>query len=74
MFVSVISLVVAVEHGRTMERMAEANERMVEIPDGRSARRTNPWRDVRLSNERVQVSVLPSWWQRHVAAIRSLGV
>jgi hypothetical protein len=30
MFVSVISLVVAVEHGRTMERMADANERMVE--------------------------------------------
>lgn len=30
MFVSVISLVVAIEHGRTMERMAEANTRMVE--------------------------------------------
>lgn len=30
MFVSVISLVVAVEHGRTMERMADANERMVQ--------------------------------------------
>jgi len=30
MFVSVISLVVAIEHGRTMERMAEANERMVQ--------------------------------------------
>ena len=30
MFVSVISLVVAVEHGRTMERMAEANGRMVQ--------------------------------------------
>jgi hypothetical protein len=30
MFVSVISLFVAVEHGRTMERMAEANTRMVE--------------------------------------------
>jgi hypothetical protein len=30
MFVSVISLVVAVEHGRTMERMADANARMVE--------------------------------------------
>ena len=30
MFVSVVSLIVAVEHGRTMERMAEANTRMVE--------------------------------------------
>jgi hypothetical protein len=30
MFVSVISLFVAIEHGRTMERMAEANARMVE--------------------------------------------
>jgi hypothetical protein len=30
MFVSVVSLVVAVEHGRTMERMADANSRMVE--------------------------------------------
>jgi hypothetical protein len=30
MFVSVISLVVAVEHGRTMERMADANGRMVQ--------------------------------------------
>ena len=30
MFVSVISLVVAIEHGRTMERMAEANTKMVE--------------------------------------------
>ena len=30
MFVSVISLFVAVEHGRTMQRMAEANARMVE--------------------------------------------
>ena len=30
MFVSVISLVVAVEHGRTMERMADANARMVQ--------------------------------------------
>jgi hypothetical protein len=30
MFVSVVSLFVAVEHGRTMERMAEANTRMVE--------------------------------------------
>lgn len=30
MFVSVITLVVAIEHGRTMERMADANTRMVE--------------------------------------------
>lgn len=30
MFVSVVSLVVAIEHGRTMERMADANTRMVE--------------------------------------------
>jgi hypothetical protein len=30
MFVSVVSLVVAVEHGRTMERMADANTRMVD--------------------------------------------
>jgi hypothetical protein len=30
MFVSVVSLIVAVEHGRTMERMADANTRMVE--------------------------------------------
>jgi hypothetical protein len=30
MFVSVISLIVAIEHGRTMERMAEANTKMVE--------------------------------------------
>ena len=30
MFVSAISLIVAVEHGRTMERMADANTRMVE--------------------------------------------
>src|SRR5215831_14860354 len=30
MFVSVISLVVAIEHGRTMERMADANARMVQ--------------------------------------------
>jgi hypothetical protein len=30
MFVSVVSLVVAIEHGRTMERMADANSRMVE--------------------------------------------
>ncbi len=30
MFVSVITLVVAIEHGRTMERMADANMRMVE--------------------------------------------
>jgi hypothetical protein len=30
MFVSVVSLFVAVEHGRTMERMADANARMVE--------------------------------------------
>jgi hypothetical protein len=30
MFVSVISLVIAVVHGRTMERMADANARMVE--------------------------------------------
>lgn len=30
MFVSVVSLVVAVAHGRTMERMAEANTHMVE--------------------------------------------
>lgn len=29
MFVSVVSLVVAIEHGRTMERMADANTRMV---------------------------------------------
>lgn len=30
MFVSVISLFVAIEHGRTMERMADANARMVQ--------------------------------------------
>ena len=30
MFVSVVSLIVAVAHGRTMERMADANTRMVE--------------------------------------------
>jgi hypothetical protein len=30
MFVSVVSLIVAVEHGRTMERMADANTRMVD--------------------------------------------
>jgi hypothetical protein len=30
MFVSVVSLVVAIEHGRTMERMADANTQMVE--------------------------------------------
>ncbi len=30
MFVSVVTLVVAIGHGRTMERMAEANMRMVE--------------------------------------------
>lgn len=30
MFVSVVSLVVAIEHGRTMGRMADANTRMVE--------------------------------------------
>jgi hypothetical protein len=30
MFVSVISLIVAIEHGKTMERMADANTRMVE--------------------------------------------
>jgi hypothetical protein len=30
MFVSVVSLVVAVEHGRTMQRMADANARMVD--------------------------------------------
>lgn len=30
MFVSVVSLVVGIEHGRTMERMADANTRMVE--------------------------------------------
>ena len=30
MFVSVITLIVAIEHGRTMERMADANTRMVE--------------------------------------------
>jgi hypothetical protein len=30
MFVSVVSLIVAVEHGRTMERMADANTKMVE--------------------------------------------
>jgi hypothetical protein len=30
MFVSVVSLVVAVEHGQTMERMADANTKMVE--------------------------------------------
>jgi hypothetical protein len=30
MFVSVVTLFVAIEHGRTMERMAEANTRMVE--------------------------------------------
>jgi hypothetical protein len=29
MFVSVVSLFVAVEHGRTMQRMADANTRMV---------------------------------------------
>jgi len=30
MFVSVISLIVAIEHGRTMGRMADANSRMVQ--------------------------------------------
>jgi hypothetical protein len=30
MFVSVVTLAVAIEHGRTMERMADANMRMVE--------------------------------------------
>ena len=30
MFMSVVSLVVAIEHGRTMQRMADANTRMVE--------------------------------------------
>jgi len=30
MFVSVVSLVVAVEHGPTMERMADANTRLVD--------------------------------------------
>jgi hypothetical protein len=30
MFVSVVTLFVAIEHGRTMERMAEANRQMVE--------------------------------------------
>src|SRR5690349_16260743 len=30
MFVSLVSLVVAIAHGRTMERMAEANTRMVQ--------------------------------------------
>jgi len=30
MFVSVISLIVAIEHGRTMQRMADANARMVQ--------------------------------------------
>jgi len=30
MFVSVVSLIVAIEHGRTMERLADANMRMVE--------------------------------------------
>jgi hypothetical protein len=30
MFVSVVTLIVAIEHGRTMQRMADANMRMVE--------------------------------------------
>jgi hypothetical protein len=44
MFVSMISLVVAVEHGRTMERMADANARMVEA---------NSWPFVQFSTHNI---------------------
>jgi len=51
MFVSVISLVVAIEHGRTMERMAEANERMVEA-NGRMVQASS-WPFVEFSTHNV---------------------
>jgi hypothetical protein len=44
MFVSVISLFIAIEHGRTMERMAEANARMVQA---------NSWPFVEFSTHNV---------------------
>lgn len=44
MFVSVITLVIAVEHGRTMERMADANTRMVQA---------NSWPFVDFSNHNL---------------------
>ena len=44
MFISVITLVVAIEHGRTMERMADANMRMVQA---------NSWPFVELSSHNL---------------------
>lgn len=47
MFVSVITLVIAIEHGRTMERMADANMQMVEA---------NSWPFVDFSSHNVSDS------------------
>ena len=73
MFVSVVSLVVAVEHGRTMERMADANTRMVdanswpfvEFDDHNEDEQGNA--DVRfvLTNEGIgpaRIETFELWW------------
>src|SRR4051794_39094352 len=51
MFVSVVSLGLAIEHGRTMERMAAANERMVEA-NGRMVQASS-WPFVEFSTHNV---------------------
>jgi hypothetical protein len=73
MFVSVVSLIVAVEHGRTMERMADANTRMVdanawpfvEFADHDADEHGNP--DVRLvlTNDGIgpaRIETFELWW------------
>jgi hypothetical protein len=50
MFVSVVTLIVAIEHGRTMERMADANMRMVEA---------NSWPFVDFSTHNVSDKGVP---------------
>jgi hypothetical protein len=75
MFVSVVSLVVAVEHGRTMERMADANTRMVdatswpfvEFGDHNADEQGNA--DVRLvlTNDGIgpaRIETFELWWDR----------
>jgi hypothetical protein len=73
MFVSLISLVVAVEHGRTMERMADANARMVdatswpfiEFGDHNADEQGNSAFRLELTNDGIgpaRIETFELWW------------
>ncbi len=84
MFVSVVSLVIAIAHGRTMERMAEANTRMVQASSWPFVAfsthnvdaRGNPNVRLVLTNEGVgpaRIETFELWWDgKPMASLQAL--